>query len=339
MAPDVQPEWQEGTEVLTYQFGSWVLGRWTFSSLINRTNPLIQHTQPVDIPAALRPITYQQMRDDGTISSTICFTGNNVRYVPYHGTRYFIDLRPGSFNDYLSKFSSKSRNTLKRKLRQFVDRSEGKIDFRIYTSPDDVIEFRRQALKVSALSYQNGLGFGIPESPQFETHLLEESAKGRMCGFVLFGRNTPVAYVFCRVDQGIVTYSYCGYDPEFAKLSPGTVLLFLIVEWLFRDGKFKMFDLGNDSWDYKAALATGGVKYFKVIWFPKTAANLIMIGIHIAVLRAWFGAARVRKIITPWSDSGRTALRSIVARMTDVKAHRAEVVTLPNGVTHRRVSK
>src|SRR5262245_62045698 len=39
-----------------------------------------------------------------------------IRYAPYQAERYYIDLR-GGFDAYLARFSSKTRSTLKKKVR------------------------------------------------------------------------------------------------------------------------------------------------------------------------------------------------------------------------------
>jgi CelD/BcsL family acetyltransferase involved in cellulose biosynthesis len=274
----------------------------------NMTNPLIAQAGPLSVPPIVQPTTFQQMRDDGSISRILSCDRNAIRYVPHRGKRLFIDLSLGGFEDYFAKFSGKTRNTIKRKIRRFANRSGGAVDFRIYRSPEEMIEFRRQALTVSLLSYQQKIGFGLPETDEFISHLTEQAANECVCGFVLMERNRPIAYVFCRIDQGIVIYSYCGYDPNFAQLSPGTVLLFFIIKWLFEQKYFKMFDLGNDGWDYKTNFATGAVKYLKVIWFPKTVSNFALVVAHSLVLRAWWGAASVKNAASAWARSAKLSM-------------------------------
>jgi SAM-dependent methyltransferase len=112
----VPAPWRQTTELLTFQFGPWVVASWAFASLSNASSPLI--ATAVSRPPVLTPITHRQMRDDGTISRTLSFDGKAIRYASYRGKRFFIDLSGGSFEDYLGKFSGKTRNTLKRKVRR-----------------------------------------------------------------------------------------------------------------------------------------------------------------------------------------------------------------------------
>jgi SAM-dependent methyltransferase len=304
--------WKPAIETLVFRFGPWTLASRSFASLSNMTNPLAAESRPLKTPPIFQPTTYQQMPDDGTIRRTLSFDRNAIRYVSYRGKRHFIDLLQEPFDNYLAKFSAKTRNTLQRKTRHFAKQSGGRADFRIYSSPEEMIEFRRQALAVSLLSYQREIGFGFPETAEFETNLIENAANGRVCGFVLMKENKPAAYVFCWINQDIVTYSYCGYDPEFARFSPGTVLLFLIIRWLFEQKKYRLFDLGNDSWEYKTMFSTSSVKYLKVIWFPKTASNVVLIIVHLSVLRAWTLAAWAKTTGALWAHKARTAVRPFI---------------------------
>lgn len=286
-------QWREAIEILAFQFGPWVFARWAFSSFSNSSSPLV--AAPLGRPPVLRPVTQQQMRDDGTICRRLSFDGHAIRYVPYHGKRYFIDLSGGSFSAYLTKFSGKTRNTLKRKLRRFVEHSGGQIDFRCYSAPGEMIEFRQHAIAVSVLTYQRRIGWGFPEDEEYRNVLIEEAEEGRVRGFLLMHDARPVAYAFCRIDSEIMTYARLGHDPKYEKFSPGTVLLTLIIERLFAERRCRIFDFGGMASDYKAFFATGSVDYVKVIWLPITAKHLGIVLTHYAVLQAWRGAAWLKQ--------------------------------------------
>jgi hypothetical protein len=303
--------WKSTNETLIFQFGPFVLGRWTFESLSNRTSPLAPEAGALKLPPILQPTTYQQLLDNGTILGRVNLRSGVIRYVAYHGKRYFVDLSSRQFADYLSRFSAKTRNTLKRKLRHLAAHSGETVDFRVYRSPDEMLEFRRHALAVSVRSYQRKIGFGLPETKQFAESLTERAKQGCVCGFVLFHSGRPISYVFCRIERDIVVYSYCGYDPEFAQFSPGTVLLLLIIEWLFNERAFRLFDLDNDGWDYKAMFATGNVSYLKVVWFPKTITNFLLVIMHLSVLWAWSGAALIKEAYRTLMRAVRSAIMKL----------------------------
>jgi SAM-dependent methyltransferase len=288
-------EWSRATEQLVFQFGPWVLGRWSFGSLSNRTSP-VAHSSRRHRPPVLQPLTFQTMPDDGTVSRTLSIDGRTIRYVPYRGKRYFIDLSNGSFADYLNRFSSNTRNRLKRQLRQLLRRADGSVEVLSYTSSHEISEFREHAIAVSRVSYQSKIGWGFPESEEYKIHLISEAAKGRLRGYILMAAGRPISYGMCRTEADIITYLIIGYDPEYRQFSPGTILLLGIVEALFEEHRFRLFDLGGHAADYKAFHATGSIDYLRVIWMPITTKNLALLATHWISLQAWRGASFAKTV-------------------------------------------
>jgi SAM-dependent methyltransferase len=288
-------EWSQATEQLAFQFGPWVFARWRFASLSNRTSP-VGHSGLCHRPPVLQPVTFQTMPDDGTISRALSIDGRVIRYVPYRGKRYFIDLSSGSFADYLKRFSSNTRNRLKRQLRHLVQHANGTVDVLSYTSPEEISQFCEHAIAVSRVSYQSKIGWGFPETEGYKAYLIAEAAKGQVRGYILMASGKPISYAICRTEFDIITYLLIGYDPEYKQFSPGTILLLRIVEALFSEHRFRLFDLGGHAADYKAFHATGSVDYLRVILMPLTAKHLALVGAHWISLQAWRGAASAKTI-------------------------------------------
>jgi CelD/BcsL family acetyltransferase involved in cellulose biosynthesis len=318
--------WKEAVETLVFQFGPWTVAKWNYRSLSNATNPLIARQGPLKIPAVFHAATFQQLPDDGTFSRALSLNRNAIRYVSYRGKRYFIDLSSRSFDAYLTKFSAKTRNTLKRKVRHFADYNGGAIDLRCYRSPEEMKEFFSHASNVSRVSYQGKIGFGFADTEEFRSHIIEEAGEGRVRGFVLMYKGRPVAYVFCRINGDIITYAIPGYDPEFVRFSPGTVLIYAMLKQLFKEENYRIFDFGGQEWDYKALFATGYVSYSKVTWFPTTIKNLLLVMMHYLVLQAWRSAATAKAVC----DTARKRFANYVsprpsARITPKSAKTAAV--------------
>jgi hypothetical protein len=247
------------------------------------------------------------------MSYSLALDGRAIRYIPYRGKRYFIDLSRGSFDDYLAKFSKKTRGNLRRQVRNFAEHCGQKLDFRYYSTPEDMKEFRQHAVAISILTYQQKIGFGFPEDEKFETSLIYEAGRGNVYGFVLMDKNNPVSYAFCRISSNIITYTLPGYDPKFAHFSPGTVLLFLMLERLFAEHKFRLFDFGGQEWGYKALFATSYVDYVRVIWLPITAKNIILVTAHYLVRQTWRAAASLKGLSAHCTDSARALMERRVA--------------------------
>lgn len=308
------PPWQDATEVLAFQFGPMIFGKWKFASVSNLTSPLVAQTRPLKRPPVLQPVTYQQMPDDGSISRTLSFDRKVIRYAAYRGKRYFIDLANGSFDSYLERFSGKTRNTLRRKVRRFADHAGGPVDLRSYATPEEMIEFRRHAIAVSVLTYQRKIGWAFPETEGFKDTLIGEAEKGRVRGFLLMHGDTPIAYAFCKIDADVIIYALLGHDPAFGRFSPGTVLLFLILERLFAERRFRVFDFGGMAAEYKVFFATGNIDYVKAIWLPTTLKHLFLVTAHFLVRQAWDGASRLKRAAGQASRTARVVLGHCLPR-------------------------
>lgn len=114
---------------------------------------------------------------------------------------------------------SKTCTALKRKLRHFAKQPSGAADFRVYSSPEEMIEFFDDTLwlfRCSAIRGKSVLASRRPPSlrPIFRRHVEDQ----RVSGFILMKQDRPVAYVCCWINQDIVTYSYCGYNPDFRQV-------------------------------------------------------------------------------------------------------------------------
>src|SRR5260370_29046087 len=114
----------------------------------------------------------------------------------------------------------------------------------------------------------------------------------------------------CRTESAFVTYPIIGYDPEYRQFSPGTILLLRIIEALFAEHRFRLFDLGGHTADYKAVHATGSIDYLRVIWMPITAKNLALVAAHWISLQAWRGTSSGKPI---YSSTARWLARHLSA--------------------------
>jgi CelD/BcsL family acetyltransferase involved in cellulose biosynthesis len=162
----------------------------------------------------------------------------------------------GSFDDYLAGFSAKSRSTLKRKVRRFGET----LDVRAWPASGDVGEFHRLARAVSAKTYQEKLlGAGLPDGAEALARMRELAARDAMRGWILFLEGRPVSYLYAPAEGGTLIYSHLGYDPDFADLSPGTVLQYEAMRQLFAEGRFGLFDFTEGEGQHKRQFGTGAV--------------------------------------------------------------------------------
>jgi CelD/BcsL family acetyltransferase involved in cellulose biosynthesis len=237
-----------------------------------------------------------------------------LRYVPRYGDRYVVDLH-GSFKEYLKKFSKKSRGNLQRMVRKLAETNGGVADVREFRTPEEMAIFRDAAVAISRASYKSELGWGFQEEESFARETELEAAQGRVRGYVLMSGDQPAAYVFCRIDHDVIVYKHIGYDQRFTQYSPGTALLYLVLERLFNEGEFIMLDFdGTEYYPYKEFFSTRTIKCARVIWFKPTIRNIALTGAHFVVTTAWRFAATLRNLHRRGGRPGWVGVRRLAQR-------------------------
>lgn len=230
-----------------------------------------------------------------------------LRYVPLQYPHCYIDLTL-SFDDYQKKFSSKTRSTINRKIKRYAEHCGGVIPWRTYKEPWEIRSFFLLAQAVSKLTYQERLlDAGIPRSEDFIRQAESLASENRVRAYVLFDGERPVSYLYCPVNEGVLIYAYLGYDPEYLKMSVGTVLQWLALEQLFGEGGFRAFDFTEGQSDHKRLFATHQRQCANVFLVKCSLGNKAIIYSHhrINQLSGWLGAkldqlgvkARIKRLL------------------------------------------
>jgi hypothetical protein len=213
-----------------------------------------------------------------------CWDSGYIRYVPLRTRRYFLEFT-SSFSGYLKKFSRKKRKDLRRSIRKYNKLCGHQKPFKEFRQPNEMDEFHSLALEVAQKAYQDRLfAGGLAKKDgfdQFLREITELSENARPLGYVLFRNNTPIAYMFCIVLNKAVHAISMGYDPEYRKLGPGTLLTYYIVEDLFKDMDYEFFDFGVGDYEFKKLFST--VNYFcaHICFFRFRPKNILAIFSHV----------------------------------------------------------
>jgi CelD/BcsL family acetyltransferase involved in cellulose biosynthesis len=200
----------------------------------------------------------------------------------------------GTFQEYLATLSSKTRSTLKRKVKKFGEASGGLLDCRVYATAEEISEFHRLARAVAAETYQEKLFDGaIPSGDKFRNQMLKLASEGRIRGFLLFLREEPVSYLYLPAEGGVLEYSYLGYRPTVSDLSPGTVLLYLALEQLFSEHCFEKFDFSYGLSQTKEVFCTDKSLRADIHYFRTSIKNMLGVIAHAATDSFSAGSGRI----------------------------------------------
>jgi CelD/BcsL family acetyltransferase involved in cellulose biosynthesis len=221
-----------------------------------------------------------------------------IRYRRSQYRHYYVDLS-GTFEDYLARFSPKTRSTVQRKVRRFVKATNGENYFREYRTPEEMDAFFVDARKVSEKSFQERLlGQGLPDTPEFQAELKQAAAEERVRGYILFLDSVPVSYIRGPItDDRIILYDHVGYDPKYQELSVGTVLQYFVIESLFRDGRLSFYDLCVGEGEHKRTFATDSKWCADILFFRPRPTLIVAILLHWAVSSISRAVVRVLAVL------------------------------------------
>ena len=180
------------------------------------------------------------------------------------------------FDAWLAGFSAKGRSTLKRKAKKLAERSGGALDLRCYRTEEEISLFYAGARAVSALTYQERLlDAGLPAGPDALERMRALARRDQMRGWLLFVDARPISYLYAPAEGDTLIYAFLGYDPEFAELSPGTVLQLEAMRQLMGEGRFRLFDFTEGEGQHKRQFASGGVDCVDLLLVRPTLPNLL----------------------------------------------------------------
>lgn len=212
---------------------------------------------------------------------TLTIADDHLRYIPLQYPHCYIDLT-WTFEQYAAKFSSKTRSTLQRKIRKFEKYCGGELVWKTYTGPDAIPGFFELARRVSSLTYQERLlNVGLPDSDSFLQESVELAKGGLLRAFILFHGERPVSYLYCPARNNVLTYAYLGYDPEYSKWSPGTILQWLAIEQIFEERRFRYFDFTEGRSSHKELFASHQRQCANVFFLKRTIRNYLLVYLHL----------------------------------------------------------
>jgi hypothetical protein len=200
------------------------------------------------------------------------------RFAPYvpdgRNTNHFIAL-PDSFDAYLNKFGPKKRYNLKRQVRLLRDHAAGQLTFRRIERGEDVPFFLNAADGVARRSWQGARAPKevINADEQWHRELLDLAERGLLRSYVLLSGHSPCAYVLGYQAGHVYHYVQIGYDQNFSRFSPGTVLLYLLIEDLIIHHKPGLVTFGFGDNAYKQQFGNVQVEGAHVILLKKNLLN------------------------------------------------------------------
>lgn len=206
---------------------------------------------------------------------------------------------------YWNQFSSRTRSKFRQKSRKLGE-------LRCFQAEKDVELFAMQARAISQRSWQGKkLGLRIDWGPTEIDHWRTVARLGAMRSYALEHQGQPIAFALAMHWQDTFFYEEIAYDPAYSSLSPGTVLLFRILEDLIEQASVRVLDFGIGDADYKNLFGNHQVSCAPLLVSRQSIRVRCLVEFHLCgkragrVLRAGLrkaGAFRIAKRL--WKSSG-----------------------------------
>jgi hypothetical protein len=171
-------------------------------------------------------------------------------YQPARPQPHWWITLPERPEEYWQQLSKKTRYNLRRSARTFEH------SIVCVRREDEVAEFLGKAHRVSSVSWQSKRrGLRVRNTEDERQFWASVARVGGLRSYLLEHGGRPVAFVLGVQWKGRFVYEEIAYDPAFGEHSPGTVLLFRVLEDLLARDPPRLFDFGSGDGGYKQVFA------------------------------------------------------------------------------------
>lgn len=226
------------------------------------------------MPLRYDALTLEELPSDSPVAALVTGGAAEDRFVKVERARtthHVVEL-PASWDEYLSRFTAKTRGNFKRRTRKLAD-TIGPVTVRTYAESRDMRPLVETIEPIAVRTYHYRLlGQDLTRT---NARLLENlelwAAHGWVRAYVLFAGERPCAYAIGFLAGKRYAYELVGYDPELAALSPGNELLTRILEELTTTRAAEVLDFGAGDAEYKRIYATKSWEEVSLLLTRRTA--------------------------------------------------------------------
>lgn len=231
------------------------------------------------------------MEDPFLKSATQPWRKHYLVYAPGGPRPWHLLQIPASSEAYLSRMSSKARADLK-KGKKLATSVGGKLEVTRIDSEHQVGDFLADAVRVSQNSWQYDiLGDRMTDSEEERAWSKSLARAGLLRSYLLKCGDRACAFVVGHQFKGVFHHVEIGYDREFSKYSPGTVLLLMLIQDLCDYAPPTLLNFGMGDADYKRRFGSMQREDTSILVFRKSPKNYLLIRSH-ALLRFLVRALR-----------------------------------------------
>jgi CelD/BcsL family acetyltransferase involved in cellulose biosynthesis len=189
---------------------------------------------------------------------------------------------PETFDLYLSKLKRKKRYNLQRQVKLFQDHSSGKLELIRVELKEQISSFLEGAVSISRHSWQQRrLGTRIENNQKWSEKLKDLAERNLLRAYLLKCADKPCSFTLGYQFKDVYHYVEIAYDESFGKFSPGTVLLYLLIQDLIQNKPPKTLYFGLSDHPYKQTFGNIHLKGAQILLWRPTFPNRIKRASHL----------------------------------------------------------
>lgn len=201
--------------------------------------------------------------------------GRAAVWYPYPPQAHYFIRFPDPPELYWKRFSGKARYNLRAAARKLPHRVIQ------YTRPEQVAEFLARANAISGRSWQGKrLGLRMQDSPESRREYGFLAAQGAWRSYILEHEDQPLAFQLGFQWNGCFMLEETGYVQAYAHQSPGSVLMFRVVEDLLAHQTPSLCDFGAGDGAYKRFYGTEQTVSGPVLLVRRSPRTRAVLGLH-----------------------------------------------------------
>ncbi|HUY14105.1 MAG TPA: GNAT family N-acetyltransferase [Terriglobia bacterium] len=137
---------------------------------------------------------------------------------------------PRSVEEFYLGLSPKARRNRRQEANKLLRDHSNNVRVRCLRETGEVDQMIQDIEEVAKRTYHRGLGVGFHDSAEMRRRLHLEAQQGRLRAYILYVAEKPCAFWLATLYGRTLHGHFTGYDPDFAKYSPGTFILLRIIE-------------------------------------------------------------------------------------------------------------
>ncbi len=146
----------------------------------------------------------------------------------------------GDWEAYRARWSRKHRQHMAWSARQLAGDGDVQLILHSHLAPDETALWMRQALEIENLGWKGRSGSSVASVPGMSEFFIRQArqlaAWGELELAFLHCGDRPIAFCYGQTAKGVFHSAKVGYDPRYARFSPGQLLRYFLLERFYTEG-------------------------------------------------------------------------------------------------------